>query len=622
MSVAPDNPEAVLRSANRRLAELLHAEPLDLATGGGRSMRDRLWVWGVLGGKEVGKSTLVNALAGAEVVDCHREVGEGTFQPAAYLAEPDLEALKERFGALADSTGPLAESESPLTRFPVTYHPNAPQSMRGLVLVDLPDFDSLFEHHVERVRRISSVLDGIIWITTPKKVGDLRAMAEIQRVLKARCNFVYVVNKIDWLLAQAGPSDGGPEAELQRVADALASQIAEADPDAVEGRAFLISARYRSAASMLDAIARSRGLPDATESTDADRSIAAAVDRALGEFDRLRQRLITAPTAEEAEAGKRANLTHQVRVQARDLLSHFRIRVILERLNRVAGPGKIDKLVARFLPPAYCERLLRRLNPEKALFAEWSSVLFQTRIARWPLLGIIAWPMALFGSLLGGLRGWLGGSSTAGGHASFDFDGLTLEDRVDGVLTAVQAQLAGVRQLDLELPSTSDLSRQFRIETVTLAEEHRSALIEPLLQKRPGPVGRLVRWIVPVSLLIWFPLAQPVLAGLLPVIHGDRGSVLVLLTLLVGTLSAGAVLTGLAVSLLLFACLVAAVYSRAVRDTHALMRHQRESAAEIGAEPLTASLAGSIARPIEQIQSQLAELAGTLECLADGRPDA
>ena len=74
----------------------------------------------------------------------------------------------------------------------IGYNEDAPASMRGLALVDLPDFDSLFSNHVDTVRDIASRLDGIIWVTTPKKVGDLRAINEVHRVLKARTNFTYV----------------------------------------------------------------------------------------------------------------------------------------------------------------------------------------------------------------------------------------------------------------------------------------------------------------------------------------------------------------------------------------------------------------------------------------------
>jgi GTPase SAR1 family protein len=160
--------ESVLARANQRLARLTGIAPAPLATGGGQALADTLWIWGIVGGKDVGKSTLINALAGGDVVDRGVDVGAGTDAPSAYLHARDRVAAEQRFAGQA-----------------VRYVADAPAGLRGLVLVDLPDFDSLFAEHLARVRDIVHALDGIIWVTTPKKIGDLRAIEEIQRMLKA-----------------------------------------------------------------------------------------------------------------------------------------------------------------------------------------------------------------------------------------------------------------------------------------------------------------------------------------------------------------------------------------------------------------------------------------------------
>ncbi|MHC4610777.1 MAG: GTPase domain-containing protein, partial [Planctomycetota bacterium] len=118
MQSLQDNPELVLRSVNRRLSELLHQEPLPLAEGGAKSMEDPLWVWGIVGGKDVGKTTLINALAGAEVVSPGCEVGEGTVGPAAYLTSGDVAAVEMRLAGLGTTDTAL--------------HAGAPEPMRGL----------------------------------------------------------------------------------------------------------------------------------------------------------------------------------------------------------------------------------------------------------------------------------------------------------------------------------------------------------------------------------------------------------------------------------------------------------------------------------------------------------
>ena len=598
MQELQNNPELVLRSVNRRLSEVLNQEPMPLAEGGARSIEDRLWVWGIVGGKDVGKTTLINALAGAEVVDRGCEVGEGTFRPSAYLSAVDEAALEARFAGLGSMS--------------VVYHAAAPQAMRGLVLVDLPDFDSLYEQHIDQVRRVATVLDGIIWVTTPKKIGDLRAIAEIGRVLKARSNFVYVVNKIDWLLAQA---DGPPQEELARVSTALGRQIAECDPARGEQRRFLVTAKYRDTAGLFQALAHQRDVPDAETLSGQNGALAKAVAQVLDDFDALAKTLTTAPTSGASLANKRANLTYQVRRQADQLREYYQPGPVLTRLERACEPQVLQEVVVRSFHPGYCGRVFERLSCGRSLFAEWSTLLFKARITHWALLGIIAWPLALVGAVLGGLRTLLPDPAGGGLGDPFRGEGLSLPERVDAVVSRLEAELAAVsRRVSIELPASSLLVQQFQTEATTLATEHRSAVIEPLLGTRPTFPGRLLRRVIPLAVLLWFPLVQPILAVGLDGLDGPIGFDVVA-AMLVRALSAETVLSGLGASLIILAVLAAAVYSRAVRDTLAAVERLQAAGPEAATGCLTESLVETIRRPIERLRAQLAEATETLDRL-------
>ena len=599
MEAEQDSPELTLRSVNRRLAELLHTDLLPLAQGGGKAMADPLWVWGIVGGKNVGKTTLVHALTGVEMVASVGEVDEGTFQPVAHLSSADVVTLRERFAGL----GPME----------VTYCAGAPDTMRGLALVDLPDFDSLLEHHTDQVRRIATALDGVIWVTTPKKLGDLRAITEIQRVLKARSNFVYVVNKMDWLLAQA---DGPPHDELVRISEALRTQISECDPAGREQRTFLVTAKYQDTQGMLQAIAQQRDLPDARALSDRNGLLAEAVERILHNFDSLKKTLTTAPTVAVSLANKRANLAYQTRHQAGQLLEHYQPLPILASLERAADPQAVREIVCRTFHPGYCVQLFEGLNASRALFTVWSASLFRARIKHWAVLGIIAWPLALLGTLLEGFRSLLPYPSGRNSGDPFRFEGLSIEERVDAVLARFRAELAFVsKRVTIELPTPALLVQQFREEALTLASEHRSAVIEPLVQKRPTPIGRAVRWAIPLVVLLWFPLAQPVLTAVLSGWSDHTWLNMELAATLVRVLSPGNVLAGLAASLVILAVLVAMVYSRAVRDASVALEQLKTTGPEVAAELLTGSLAGTIRRPIEQAHAELADATDTLESL-------
>src|SRR6201999_1746852 len=45
-------------------------------------------------------------------------------------------------------------------------------SLRGLVLLDLPDFDSIERSHRLEVDRLLGLVDQIIWVVDPQKYGD------------------------------------------------------------------------------------------------------------------------------------------------------------------------------------------------------------------------------------------------------------------------------------------------------------------------------------------------------------------------------------------------------------------------------------------------------------------
>lgn len=598
MNVSFVQDEHKLQTSNRRLSQLLRAEPLTLATGGAGALEDTLWVWGVVGGKNVGKSTLINALAGTDIVDCGDDAGEGTFEPAAFVTADDLSALRARFAGAPDVN--------------VRYNADAPASMRRLALVDLPDFDSLFQDHVETVRRISGALDGVIWVTTPKKVGDLRAIREIHRVLKARVNFVYVVNKMDWLLAQ---SDSSPSEEIDRAHAALEAQMRECDGDASNRRAFLISAQYPMPEAVLESIASRRG---ATSSVTANGAMAKAADVLGRNFLALREMLTTAPSSEAAASNKRANLDFQVRTQASQILEHHCPRATLDRLDRALDEAEIDELSARYFPSGFVSTLFGRLNSDRELFGEWSIALFRQRIACWPTLGVVAWPVMMLGGALGRLRGVFGSPLSGDVGDPFRCDGVGLDERVSGAVDGVRARLAGeADRLRIKLPASDVLERQFRQDVTGIVEHHREFVFESMLSRRPGFLGRMIRSLLPVACLLWFPLVQPLLVAVLVIVRDgmtpDAGTLLTL----VQALSATKVLSGLAVSLLILAALAAAVFSRVVRDTYDALCRLRSAPMDV--EPFGRVLISTIARPVEQVREQLATITESLEELAESK---
>lgn len=152
---------------------------------------------GLLGGTGVGKSTLMNALAGSEVASTsHRRPHTDQVLLYRHLEANPLPAL-----ALGDV--PWRE---------ITHKSDA---VKQILLCDLPDFDSLIGRHCDQVLGFLEHLDILVWVTSPEKYGDGRFYEFLQSVPKARRNFYFVLNKLD-LLFQGESLETGYE-QLERL---------------------------------------------------------------------------------------------------------------------------------------------------------------------------------------------------------------------------------------------------------------------------------------------------------------------------------------------------------------------------------------------------------------------
>lgn len=144
-----------------------------------------------------GKSSLFNALVGADIARVgQRRPTTSTPTAAVWGTEPA--------GALLDwlSVG---------TRHQVAE----PGDLDGLVLVDLPDFDSRESAHREEAQRILELVDVFVWVTDPQKYADAVLHDDYLAVLRDYgAVTIVVLNQVDRL-----PSGGEEQiaADLARL---------------------------------------------------------------------------------------------------------------------------------------------------------------------------------------------------------------------------------------------------------------------------------------------------------------------------------------------------------------------------------------------------------------------
>jgi GTP-binding protein EngB required for normal cell division len=152
---------------------------------------------GLLGGTGVGKSTLTNGLAGAEIASAsHRR--PHTDRVLIYRHEEAAE------GRTLNTEG-----------MPFRHIHHSVEAIKQVVLCDMPDFDSILTNHLQSVRRFLGNLDLLVWVTSPEKYGDGRFYELLESVAKARHNFYFVLNKTDLLF------EGEPEKGFDRLSGIL-----------------------------------------------------------------------------------------------------------------------------------------------------------------------------------------------------------------------------------------------------------------------------------------------------------------------------------------------------------------------------------------------------------------
>ncbi len=165
-------------------------------------------VIGLLGGTGVGKSTLMNALAGAPI-------------SSASHRRPHTDAtLIYRHGE-----APLPFTPDPEMVWREFTHTR--EAVRQIILCDLPDYDSLLTGHRRQVLKFMENVDVLIWLTSPEKYGDGTFYEFLKLAPKSQHNFYFAVNKADILFDGRSAEEGFEE--MRRVSADFQGHLRKAD---------------------------------------------------------------------------------------------------------------------------------------------------------------------------------------------------------------------------------------------------------------------------------------------------------------------------------------------------------------------------------------------------------
>ncbi|MFI7578823.1 dynamin family protein [Kocuria kalidii] len=234
-----------------------------------RSLSADHTVVGFFGATGSGKSSLFNAVVGRDIARAAARRPTTAEPLAAVWGEAGSEALLDWLDvsqrhhldtplpAAHDDTGRWTRVRERLTGGP------APEGPGGLILLDLPDFDSVSLHHRTIVQRLVGMVDVVVWVVDPQKYADAVIHQDfIAPLARHGAVTMVVMNQVDRLppaevpavmasLEELVAQDGLPTTGLSR--PVAVSAVTGEGVDALRGRIRQMADSKAAAGARLDA---------------------------------------------------------------------------------------------------------------------------------------------------------------------------------------------------------------------------------------------------------------------------------------------------------------------------------------------------------------------------------
>jgi hypothetical protein len=421
---------------------------------------------GLIGGKDVGKSSFVNAIVG-EALTAPTAYGPGTETVVAYAHQ----AMEKPLRALLSREVP--------DRF--TIHTHSIDRLQRQVLLDLPDIDSHYAEHIEITRRMLRHMLYPVWIQSIEKYADLQPQKLLARVAAGNdpANFIFCLNKLDQLVKREG------ESAATQIRDDYSRRLARVLGLSETPAVFLVSAN---APNQFD-------------------------------FPALRQALSQQKSAQNV----RESQDLAVRRQNRTLLQWLDDQELPRRAERTARAldDAQEVITARITRPLLEESLPRLLSDPAHRNALIEPVV-QTRINRWPIVNIFNMVLSPLLSLV--RKNLSPAPASIGGGVSIDtylqIDGQPLSasiQRAFAQLQQSQPDFSPLYQLNkLWDDAPADFAAMDLWQRIASTLERQKSELLQRLSGRHGIIAPLFRWLLTIGALLWFPIVQPVLEAFLP----------------------------------------------------------------------------------------------------------
>jgi len=544
-----------LNDLNSEIADLMAIKPVSLSYQKGEPQKDSLFLYGIVGGKDVGKTVLINQLAGAKISLDTDILDEGTREAVAYCHHQDLPVLKKRL------------STEDVARIQFVRHERS--ELQNVVFIDLPDFDSRFMSHSEDARRFSKHLQGMIWITTPRKYGDHELLTQLEAIAQSHENYFVVLNKIDQL-----ENIAASDAVRQEIISYLNGQFSKRSiPEPNPDHFFIISALE----------------PD------------------LYEFKQLRDRLIRPHSPEEISRAKNKNLRAEFTKNLARITSYYDLHNRIKKIDQALE--KIQKKVAEQFLDNYYETVRRRIASLETLRRRISGTLFTQQIEGWPILRLLFYPLA---GIVSGLGGRLAFSKAEQEWSDsprelLRYKGQPASLRMQKIRIDIEESFPDLKQDLGDMPDFSGpLEDKFNDFLKTYEDQVTDRLVEGIA--RPGILKRMFIYLP----LIWFPFLQPVFLHLNE-IKASLFSVAGLkdfYPILISLFGAGSLLVSLVFLILFYTIWLILIYAHGARQAQ---KKGAEEFQDLWYTHFLSWIAEDLAQPLPNVRAVLINKVAQLE---------
>jgi hypothetical protein len=458
-----------LESLVRDTIEITGANPPSLLNNDGPTLTDDallatgFYLVGLIGGKEVGKSSLVNALVGEPITQATSH-GPGTETVIAYAHEAQVPALKE-----------LLERQVP-GQFRIVRHRVA--ALGRQVLLDLPDIDSHWETHVAITKKMLRHMLFPLWMQSVEKYADRTPQQLLASVAggNSATNFLFCLNKADQL-NQPG--------DLQELGSDFAHRIGKTLGIAPP-RVWMLSTVKPN------------------------------------EFDLPELRKLLAQEKSEATIKQSQSLAKQQ--QDRSIVSWLEAQDLTGRAQRLSRlEQEAAELLAGRLAAPLIEKSLPGLAEDPSSRLALTDEVLAARVGHWPVVNLVHLVLT---PVLAVVRKNVGATRTASLPDAEALVDAHLRPDGTPVATLIRTTFAILQQSNQQMSELYQQRRLWEDMSADTAAVHlRSILTQTIdrqrdvVRRRLGggswPIFAPLRWLLTIGALIWFPFVQPILDQLL-----------------------------------------------------------------------------------------------------------